>query len=240
MGDSVSNPARVREREWWLRTALVLWDPRSVFAAMRRNGADERQEPAVALMFLAGLFAVLSTPRFASLLDEAEVDGLSVAVFAFIGAVAYGFVGYFVLGGALKLASGADYRLARHVVAYATAPLALGVLFLWPVRLAAYGGDLFRAGGSDAGADGSAFALLELGLALWSAGLLVVGVRYAMRLWWPRAAAVCVLPLTLAALSVWLDRFQEPVEQLEFLVGHRVAVLLLGEAAAADVLGVLL
>jgi hypothetical protein len=49
---------------------------------------------------------------------------------------------------------------------------------------------------------------LELGLALWSAGLLVVGVRYAMRLSWPRAAAVCVLPLTLAALSVWLDRFQ--------------------------------
>ncbi|HKG10816.1 MAG TPA: YIP1 family protein [Gaiellaceae bacterium] len=196
------------EREWWLRAALVLWDPRGVFEAMRRDGADERQEAAAALVGLAGLFAVLSTPRFAGLLDEPEVDGWSVAVFAFIGAAAYGFVGYFVLGAALKLASGAPYRLARHVVAYAAAPLALGVLFLWPVRLAAHGSDLFRAGGADEGADGTFFALADLGLALWSAGLLVAGARYAFRLSWARAAAVSVLPLTLAGLAVWLDRFQ--------------------------------
>jgi hypothetical protein len=204
----MSNLARVREREWWLRAALVLWDPRAVFEAMRSDGADERQEPAAALAFLAGLFAVLSTPRFATLLDEPEVDGLSVVVFAFIGAVAYGFAGYFVLAAALKLASGAKYRLARHVVAYAAAPLALGVLALWPVRFAVHGSDLFRAGGSDSGADGTLFALAELGLALWSAGLLVAGARYALRQPWPRAAAVSVLPLTLAGLAVWFDRFQ--------------------------------
>ena len=203
-----SNLASVGEREWWLRAALVLWDPRSVFEAMRRDGADERQEAAGALAFLAGLFAVLSTPHFAGLLDEPEVDGWSVAVFAFIGAAAYAFVAYFVLGAALKLASGAPYRLARHLVAYAAAPLALGVLFLWPVRLAAHGGDVFRSGGADEGADGTFFALVELGLALWSAGLLVTGARYALRLPWARAAAVSVLPLTLAGLAVWLDRFQ--------------------------------
>jgi hypothetical protein len=208
MGDYVSDLARARERAWWLRAALVLWDPRSVFEAMQVDGADERQEPVVALVFLAGLFAVLSTPRFAGLLDEPEVDGLSLVAFAFIGAVAYAFVAYFVLGAALKLASGAPYRLARHVVAYATAPLALGVLFLWPVRLAAHGGDVFRAGGIDEGVDGAVFALVELGLALWSAGLLVAGARYAFRVSWPRAAAICVLPLTLAALTVWIDRFQ--------------------------------
>jgi hypothetical protein len=208
MGDYMSNLGRVREREWWLRAALVLWEPRQVFRAMRADGADERQEPAVVLMLLAGLFAVLSTPRFADLLDEPEVDGLSVLVFALVGGAAYAFVGYFVLGAALKLASGANYRLARHVVAYAAAPLALAVLVLWPVRLAAHGGDLFRAGGSDDGVDGTLFALAEFGFALWWAALVVAGSRYALGLLWPRAVGVSVLPLTLAGLAVWLDRFQ--------------------------------
>ena len=203
----MSDLARAREREWWLRGALVTWDPRSVFEAMRADGADERQEPAAALVLLAGIFAVLSTPRFAGLLDESEVDGLSILVFALVGGAAYAFVGYFVLGAALRLGSRAPYRLARHVVAYAAAPLALGLIFLWPVRLAAHGGDVFRGGGADEGAAGMVFAVAELGLALWAAGLLVAGARYAFRLSWPRAAAVSVLPLTLAALTVWLDRF---------------------------------
>jgi hypothetical protein len=197
----------VAERDWWLRAALLLWAPRTVFGAMRADDADERQEPAVAIVALAGLFAVLSTPRFASFLDEPEVDGVSLAAFAFVGAAAYAFAGYFVLGAALKLASGAPFRLARHVVAYAAVPLALGLLVLWPVRWAVHGGDLFRAGGSDGGADGTVFALAELGCALWSVGLLVVGARYALGLPWPRAAAVSLLPATLAGLAVWLDRF---------------------------------
>ena len=195
-------------REWWLRAALVLWAPRDVFSAMRLDGPDERQEPAAALIVLASFFAVLSTPRFATFLDDPEVSGASVAVFAFVAAVTYAFVAYFVLGAALKLGSGAPYRLARHVVAYASAPLALGTLLLWPVRIAAYDGDLFRAGGSDGGVDGTAFALAELGCALWALGLLVFGARYALALPWPRAVAVCVLPATLAGLAVWIDRFQ--------------------------------
>jgi hypothetical protein len=198
----------VGARDWWLRAALVLWAPPDVFDAMRRDGADERQETAAALVVLAGLFAVLSTPRFATFLDEPEVSGSSVAVFAFVAAVAYGFIGYVVLGAALKLGSGAPYRLARHVVAYSCAPLALGLLVLWPVRIAAYGGDLFRAGGADAGSGGTAFALAELGCALWALGLLVCGARYAFGLPWVRAAAACVLPATLAGLAVWIDRFQ--------------------------------
>jgi hypothetical protein len=198
----------VGAREWWLRAALVLWEPREVFTAMRSTGPDERQEPALAVVSLAGLFAVLSTPRFAGFLDEPEVDGLALAAFAFVGAAAYAFAGYFLLGAALKLASGASFQLARHVVAYSAAPLALGVLVLWPVRLAAHGGDLFRAGGSDGGADGTVFALAELGCAIWSVGLLVAGARYALGLPWPRAAAVTVLPVTLVALTVWLDRFR--------------------------------
>jgi hypothetical protein len=204
----MTNLAYVGAREWWLRAALVLWEPREVFAAMRADGADERQDPAVVLTFLAGLFAVLSTPRFATLLDEPEVDGLSVVVFAAVAGAAYAFAGYFALGAALKLASGAPYRLARHIVAYSAAPLALGLLVLWPVRFAVHGDALFRAGGSDGGADGTAFALAELGFVVWSAALLVAGGRYALRLPWARAAAVAILPLTLAGLAVWLDRFQ--------------------------------
>lgn len=204
----MTNLAPVRAREWWLRAALVLWEPREVFAAMRADGADERQEPAVVLTFLAGLAAVLSTPRFATLLDEPEVDGLSVVVFAAVAGAAYAFVGYFALGAALRLASGAPYRLARHVVAYAAAPLALGLLVLWPVRFAVHGDALFHAGGSDGGGDGTVFALAELGFALWSAALLIAGARYALGLPWGKAVAVSVLPLTLAGLAVWLDRFQ--------------------------------
>jgi hypothetical protein len=174
---------------------------------MRPEDADDRQEPAVVLVLLAGLLAVLSTPRFAGFLDEPEVDALALVAFALVGAAAYAFVGYFLLGAALKLGSGASFPLARHVVAYSVAPLALGLLVLWPVRLAAYGGDVFRDGGGDGGTDGSALALAELGFALWSVGLLVAGARYALGLHWPRAAAACVLPVTLAALTVWFDRF---------------------------------
>jgi Yip1 domain len=198
----------VGAREWWLRAAVVLWQPRNVFTAMPVTDPDDRQEPAVTLVFLAGLFAVLSTPRFAGFLDEPEVDALALAAFALVGAAAYAFAGYFLLGAALKLASGTSFQLARHIVAYSAAPLALGVLVLWPLRLAVHGGDLFRAGGSDGGLDGTVLALAELGCALWSVGLLVAGARYAVALTWPRAAAVGVLPVTLAVVTVWLDRFR--------------------------------
>jgi hypothetical protein len=207
-GHAGVNLALVGAREWWLRAALVLWAPRDVFTAMRADGADERQEPAVALTVLAGLFAVLSTPRFATFLDDPEVSDVSVAVFALIGAGAYAFVGVFALGAALKLGSRAPSRLARHVVAYAAAPLALGLVVLWPVRIAAYGGDLFRAGGSDGGVDGTVFAFAELGFALWALALLVAGARYALELTWGRAVGASVLPATLVGLAVWIDRFQ--------------------------------
>ena len=99
-------------REWWLRAAVVLWEPRSVFTAMPVTDPDDRQEPAVTLVFLAGLFAVLSTPRFAGFLDEPEVDALALVAFALVGAAAYAFAGYFLLGAALKLASGTSFQLA--------------------------------------------------------------------------------------------------------------------------------
>jgi hypothetical protein len=90
---------------------------------------------------------------------------------------------YWLGGGAVHIGlrgAGADgrYRQTRHLLAYAGAPLALGLLILLPLRLAAYGEDAFRTGGGDAGGvDRWLFTGLELGFALWAAGLLVLGIR---------------------------------------------------------------
>ena len=45
-------------------------------------------------------------------------------------------------GAGLRRAS--SFRQARHIVGLAAAPLALSLLLVWPVRLAIYGGDVFR------------------------------------------------------------------------------------------------
>ena len=55
--------------------------------------------------------------------------------------------------------------------------LALSLLLIWPVRLAVYGEDLFRSGGSDHGGGNEAFVGLELAFVVWSAALLVMGLR---------------------------------------------------------------
>jgi hypothetical protein len=72
---------------------------------------------------------------------------------------------------------GITYRQARHVLAFASAPVALSLLVLWPVRLAVYGEDLFRTGGSDHGAGNTTFVVLELLFVAWSLALLGVGLR---------------------------------------------------------------
>ena len=54
-------------REWWLRTLAVFQSPRPVFAALRDASpreAEARQEPILAIVFLAGIAAMLcSRPR---------------------------------------------------------------------------------------------------------------------------------------------------------------------------------
>ena len=160
------------EREWWLRVPAVLLGPRAVFVALRdgsQEQVDARQEPVLALVYLAGIAAVLSTSTAGRLLDDAEYDGLLVAVWAVVAGGLYAFAGYWLIGGALYLGARGlgglgDYRRGRHVLAFALAPLALSLLVLWPVQLIAFGGDLFRRGGSDSGAAGTVFDVLELGV----------------------------------------------------------------------------
>jgi hypothetical protein len=202
------------ERAWLLRALLVLQSPRAVFAALRDDSDDAaraRQEPVTALVGLAGIAGVLWTPVAGRLLDDPAIDGLLVAVWAFVGGALYGLFGYLV-GGALlfmglRSAGGAgSFRRARHLFAFALAPVALSLLVVWPLRLVAFGSDVFRTGGDDGGGD-AVFAALELGFVAWSAALLVVGVR-AVHGWpWRRAlegiALAAALPALVAA-AVWL------------------------------------
>lgn len=208
-------PSDAAERAWLLRALLVLQSPRPVFAALADDSGRAvraRQEPVTAIVGLAGIAGVLWTPVAGRLLDDPGVDDLLVAVWAFIGGGLYGIFGYWLGGAALFLGLRAvggsgSYRRARHLFAFALAPVALSLLVVWPLRLAAFGGDLFRSGGDDRGAGDGVFVALELGFVAWSAALLVVGTRAVHGWSWNRtlegvALAAAAPVLIVVAVSV--------------------------------------
>jgi Yip1 domain len=179
------------ERVWLQRAVLVLVRPREVLEALRDDSnasARARSEAVLALVLLAGIGSVLWTPVARTLMDvkgpHAE-DGLEVAIWAFLGGGIYGavvfFVGGLVLYALTRIAGGVTYRQSRHLLAFASAPIALSLLVVWPVRLAVYGEDLFRSGGSDQGAGNAVFVVLELVFVGWSLALLAVGLRALLR-----------------------------------------------------------
>jgi hypothetical protein len=197
------------ERLWWLRALLVLQAPRPVFAAIRDDSddaAEARQEPLVAIVFLAGIAGVLATSIAGRLLDDPAFDGLVVLVWAIVGGGVYGLASYFLVGGLVHLGASllgslGSYRRARHLLGFAAVPIALSLL-VWPVRLAIYGEDAFTSGGEDSGTGGSAFEGIELAVLVWSVVLLVVGLR-AYNAWsWPRAAAAASPVLAVLALAL--------------------------------------
>jgi len=205
-------------RDWWLRTLLVLQRPRPVFVALRdqsKQSMSDRAEPILAIVLLAGIAGALGTGTAAHLMDPnfadpgATYDGLQVAIWAFLAGSISGVFGYFVLGALLHgaarlLGSQGSFRRNRQIVAFAAVPIALS-LAIWPVKLALYGEDVFRAGGRDAGTGSHVFAGLELTFVAWAAILLVIGVRAVHGWTWPRAAAASVLvvavPLATALIS---------------------------------------
>jgi hypothetical protein len=136
---------------------------------------------------------------------------LLVAVWAVIAGGFVAFTGYFVVGGALYLGtrglgSEGTFRRARHVLAFALAPVALSLLVVWPLQLAAFGTDVFRRGGSDEGAGATLLDGLAVGFALWSAVLLLVGVRAVHGWsWWRSLASLGLVALFLAALAYLPD-----------------------------------
>jgi hypothetical protein len=207
--DARELPGGGRERAWWLRTLAVFRQPSSTFAALRddsRAEAEAREEPVLALALLAGIAGVLATPTVGDLLDNRDRDALVVAVLVFLAGALYGIATYWLGGGALHLgvraAGGAGtYRQARHLLAFAAAPVALSLVLLWPLRLAAYGGDVFRQGGPDeAGASRWVFEGLEGAFFLWAAALLVMGVRTVHG--WPVVRALGAVALAGLAVVV--------------------------------------
>lgn len=187
------------ERDWWRRTLLVLRRPAAVFGALRDDDPeqhDARQEPVLAVVLLAGMGAVLATREWGRLLDDFELDALTVPVVTFVAGGIYGLAGYLGLGALLYLGARAGgsthgYRRMRHALAYAAVPLALLVL-TWPLRLALFGEDAFQSGGADDGAAGTAFRALDRVAVLWACALAVVALR-ALHGWpWLRALAAAV------------------------------------------------
>jgi hypothetical protein len=189
----------------------VLQAPSAVFGALRDDSDDAayaRQEPILALVWLAGIAGVLGTSVARTLLDDPTRDGLVVAVWAFIGGGFYGALAFW-LGGALlhgasrALGGQGTYRRARHVVAFACSPVALSLILVWPIGLAAFGGDLFRSGGSDAGTGGDVLIWSAVLFGAWALVLLAVGIR-AVHAWpWGRSLATLALaaaPVVLVAL----------------------------------------
>lgn len=194
------------DRVWWERTLLVLRRPAEVFAALREDDDHSRSEPLLAIVFLAGIAGVIGTNAFSHALDDFELDGLTLAVVAFISGGLYGLVGYFLLGflvyaGARAAGSDVTFGRARQLVGFAAVPLALSLL-VWFVRIAVYGGDPFRTGGSDTGFGSHVFEGIELAVLLWSGALLVIGLRAYHGWSILRALAAAVPALVLPALAL--------------------------------------
>ena len=202
--------ASALERSWWLRAPAVLVAPRAVFVSLRDDSdeaVERRQEPLTAIIGLAGFAGVLGTPVARHLLNDPSTSLSLIPVWVFFGGAVYAFATYW-LGGALlhgaarRFGGVGTYRRARSVLALSAMPLALTLLTLWPIRIAVYGQNLFRTGGTDWGPGDRSFGgLLYLAFA-WSAVLLVIGVRSVHGWSWGRSLATVALAAALPALIV--------------------------------------
>jgi hypothetical protein len=201
------------ERQWWVRLVRVLTAPTSVFVWVRDDSeaaAAARQEPLTALVFVSGIAVFLATSTAGRFFDDFENNNSYLLLFmeCIVAGLLVAIQNFWIVGGAVHLGgraadSAASYRQARHVTALATAPFAVELIFVWPFRLAMFGGDSFRAGGSDHGAREIVFRALDGGFLAWSLVLLVIGVRTLNGWRWPRALAslgIAAVVLTLIAL----------------------------------------
>jgi hypothetical protein len=203
-----AQPTTTLERDWWLRLGMVFTSPKHVFAWLRDDtdeAAAARQEPVLLIGFLAGAAGVLTSNGISHALDDFGLDGIDLAVIVLFASLIYGIVGYFALGALVyigeQLADGlGSYRRARHILAFACAPLALS-LVIWPVRLALYGEDNFKSGGSDAGTGGAVFEGIETAVVVWCFALLVLGIRTANGWSWRRTAIAAAVPAVVPVLA---------------------------------------
>jgi hypothetical protein len=198
------------ERNWWLRAPAVLVAPRAVFASLRddsEEAIEARQEPITAMIGLAGVAAVLASPTFRRTLNDGDVSLVLVPVLAFISGTFYAVAVYWLGGGLLygaarRFGGLGSYHRARHLLALSTAPLALTLFTLWPLRIAIYGENLFRTGGNDWGPGDRTFGAFVYLAFVWAAILLVIGVRTVHGWSWGRSLATVALAVALPVLIV--------------------------------------
>jgi hypothetical protein len=198
------------ERSWWLRAPAVLVAPRAVFVSLRDESDDAveaRQEPLLVVAGLAGFAGVLGTPVARHLLNDASFSVSLIPVWVFLGGAIYAVAVYWLGGGLLygaarRFGGVGSYVRARHVLALSGAPLALALFTLWPLRIAIYGQNLFRTGGTDWGPGDRTFGGLLYFAFAWSALLLVIGVRSVHGWSWGRSLATVALAAALPALIV--------------------------------------
>jgi hypothetical protein len=187
-------------RAWWQRVLLVPQTPRAIFAELRddsREAAEDRQDAIAAVAFFVGVALTLVSSQASSFADDPARAGIVIPVWLFIAGLFVGLVNYWLAGGALYLAlsrlgAKGSYRQARHLLALAAVPIALSLVLL-PVRLALYGGDIFRSGGADSGSGAHVFTVLEAGFGLWSVALLAIGIRVVEGWGWPKTLGAVAL-----------------------------------------------
>jgi len=207
--DTMARPSAL-ERNWWLRAPAVLVAPQAVFASLRdesEEAVEARQEALTAMIGVAGIAAVLASPTFRRILNDGDVTLVLVPVLAFISGAFYAVAVYWLGGGLLygaarRLGGLGSYHRARHLLALSTAPLALTLLTLWPLRILIYGENLFRTGGEDWGPGDRIFGGFVYFAFAWSAILLVIGVRTVHGWSWGRSLATVGLAVALPALIV--------------------------------------
>ena len=195
-------------RAWWQRILLVPQAPRAVLAELRhdtREAADDRQDAIAAVAFFVGVALTLITSQASSFADDPARAGIVIPVWLFIAGLLVGLVNYWLAGGVLYLAlswlgARGSFRQARHLLALAAVPLALSLVLL-PVRLALYGGDIFRTGGADSGSGAHVFTVLEAGFGLWGLILLAIGIRVVTGWSRPRTVSAVLLFAGLVAVA---------------------------------------
>jgi len=209
---ATADPARTPalERSWWLRAPAVLMAPRAVFVSLRDESdeaVDARQEPLTALVGLAGIAAVLASPIARQLLNDASFSVSLIPIWAFLGGMVYAVAGYWLggwllYGAARRLGSLGSYRRSRSVIALSSAPIALTLFTVWPIRILIYGQNLFRTGGTDWGPGDRIFGGLVYFAFAWCVALLLIGVRSVHGWSWGRSLATVALAAALPVLVV--------------------------------------
>jgi hypothetical protein len=204
---SGSDAAQEHVRRWWRLVPRILTRPNEVFVALQDDDevdVDARSEPILAIVIVAGMAGILLTPTWGTLIDEESLDWVVLAVVTFIGGLFYGVAGYFLLGlvvwiGARAVGLETPGRKARQLVGFAALPFALSILVTVPVILLAFGYDWFRTGGSDDGAGRLVVLSVGLAFALWSLGLLAVGLRTTFELPWRGVVGALALAAVIVA-----------------------------------------